>query len=203
MVLQADADHIPLQNESQDLVFCSHVLYFVSDLDQCVLEIARVLKPGGNLVANIGHIGLRAQIAALFHESGAGIVFHKRLLLTIMTRILPMVIQGKLFHLPKGQHRVAALSEQRYRTAFEHAGLVTKPLDAGFMVSRAGMVESAKSRWLSGLGPCISILASWVMERLIVGSHNPNDDVALNEPLLIGRKPLLKETSGRRTRDKV
>lgn len=38
----------PLQDGSVDWVFCSHVLEHISELDHCIDEILRVLKPGGS-----------------------------------------------------------------------------------------------------------------------------------------------------------
>ena len=43
----ADLRRAPLADDSVDWVFCSHVLEHIPELDHCVDEILRVLKPGG------------------------------------------------------------------------------------------------------------------------------------------------------------
>lgn len=45
--LQGDVMRLPLQTGSVDLVFANQLLPWVSDLPACLIEIARVLKPGG------------------------------------------------------------------------------------------------------------------------------------------------------------
>lgn len=42
-----DLHHIPLPDNSYDVVFCNHVLEHVKDDLQCMREIYRVMKPGG------------------------------------------------------------------------------------------------------------------------------------------------------------
>lgn len=42
-----DAMSLPYQDESVDIIICNHVLFYVSDLNQCLAEVRRVLKPGG------------------------------------------------------------------------------------------------------------------------------------------------------------
>lgn len=46
-----DIEAIPFADESFDCVLANRVLYHVPDLDRGVAEIARVLRPGGRLVA--------------------------------------------------------------------------------------------------------------------------------------------------------
>jgi SAM-dependent methyltransferase len=43
----ADLRRSPLATESVDWVFCSHVLEHIAELEMCVDEILRILKPGG------------------------------------------------------------------------------------------------------------------------------------------------------------
>lgn len=44
----ADLRQAPLRDASVDWVFCSHVLEHVPELDMCVDEILRILRPGGS-----------------------------------------------------------------------------------------------------------------------------------------------------------
>src|ERR1700757_2241567 len=45
----ASVESLPFPDESFDKVLCVHVLYFWKDLDASILEVVRVLKPGGRL----------------------------------------------------------------------------------------------------------------------------------------------------------
>ena len=47
-----DAQAIPYQDETFDLVIADHMLYHVPDRPRALAEISRVLKPGGSLVAS-------------------------------------------------------------------------------------------------------------------------------------------------------
>jgi len=42
-----DLHHIPLEDNRFDVVFCNHVLEHVDDVNQCIAELYRVMKPGG------------------------------------------------------------------------------------------------------------------------------------------------------------
>ncbi|HEY6403181.1 MAG TPA: class I SAM-dependent methyltransferase [Blastocatellia bacterium] len=44
---QGDAESLPFESESFDFALCIEVLRYLPGIDQCVREIARVLKPGG------------------------------------------------------------------------------------------------------------------------------------------------------------
>jgi len=44
---------LPIPNESYDLVFANQILEHVRDLNSLLIEIHRILKPGGSLLANV------------------------------------------------------------------------------------------------------------------------------------------------------
>ena len=48
---EIDAQSIPFENESFDAVIANHMLYHVPDRPKAIMEIKRVLKPGGILIA--------------------------------------------------------------------------------------------------------------------------------------------------------
>ena len=50
-LLNADAEVLPLADESCDAVIASYVLFFVPDIPRAIAEAHRVLKPGGALLA--------------------------------------------------------------------------------------------------------------------------------------------------------
>lgn len=45
--LHFDLHQIPLEDNRFDVVFCNHVLEHVDDAKQCMIELFRVMKPGG------------------------------------------------------------------------------------------------------------------------------------------------------------
>lgn len=48
---QFDADHVPFDTASFDIVIANHMLYHVPNIDNTLGELRRVLKPGGQLFA--------------------------------------------------------------------------------------------------------------------------------------------------------
>ncbi len=63
-----DVQSIPFPNETFDIVFANHMLYHVPDIPRGVRELARVLKPGGQLhAASNGTRHLR-ELHDLLHE---------------------------------------------------------------------------------------------------------------------------------------
>ena len=48
---RGEAENIPLEDESVDAALAHMVLYYVSSPDRAVTEMARILRPGGTLVA--------------------------------------------------------------------------------------------------------------------------------------------------------
>ncbi len=81
-LVRGDAMALPFRGASFDLVFMSHVLLLVPDIQACVVEVTRVLGPGGLLVATAGtsrwrdmlrqFLGMaeRQEIETLFASSG-------------------------------------------------------------------------------------------------------------------------------------
>jgi SAM-dependent methyltransferase len=66
--LEADLRDIPAEGERFDLVVCGLALAHLAELDAAVAELARVLRPGGRLVASVihpfqAHLGWHASFA--------------------------------------------------------------------------------------------------------------------------------------------
>jgi ubiquinone/menaquinone biosynthesis C-methylase UbiE len=51
MLLNADAEALPLADGSCEAVLASYVMFFVPDIPRAVAEMSRVLRPGGVLLA--------------------------------------------------------------------------------------------------------------------------------------------------------
>jgi SAM-dependent methyltransferase len=64
--LVADDGSLPLEHASVDLVWCSEVLEHVPDTAHLLLEVRRVLRPGGRLLVTVPYHGrLQAAVIAL------------------------------------------------------------------------------------------------------------------------------------------
>jgi SAM-dependent methyltransferase len=64
----ADAQSLPFDNESFDVVTCNHTLYHVPDKDRALTEFVRVLRPGGRFA---GIYNTPAHLAELWSAVGA------------------------------------------------------------------------------------------------------------------------------------
>ena len=62
-----DAQKIPFEENSFDLVIANHMLYHVPDLDRAVSEVRRVLKPGGLFCAATNGEGHMLELDELMH----------------------------------------------------------------------------------------------------------------------------------------
>ena len=48
--MQADAEHLPFEEGTFDIVYSNGVLHHSADTEQCIREVYRVLKPGGRAI---------------------------------------------------------------------------------------------------------------------------------------------------------
>jgi SAM-dependent methyltransferase len=83
--LLEDDGSLPLEHGSVDLVWCSEVLEHVADTDHLLLEVRRVLRPGGRLLATVPFHGrVQAALIALtrfeshFDPTGEHLRFYTR-----------------------------------------------------------------------------------------------------------------------------
>jgi SAM-dependent methyltransferase len=126
--VRGDATALPFRAGSFDLVFMSHVLLLVSDIERCVAEVARSLLPGGRLVATVGTSRWRDMVRqflgteewqdmeALFASSGL---------------------------------RAAADDQARVAAACTRVGLRPEWRRAPFSVAWPAVVEWMRIRWLT------------------------------------------------------
>lgn len=170
-LVQADAAALPFAGAVWDLVFCSHVLQFVADLDSCVEGIARTLKAGGTLVATIGASALRGEIQRRL-EPGDWQALHAT-----------FGLRGRA-----GWEAVRGEREEACREAFARAGLTTERRSAPFELGWADIEEWIRLRWLSVAEPQARALAEAVLARNRTRIE-PDLTITIAEPLLLGAKP--------------
>jgi len=51
--IKMDLHHVPLDDNSYDVIFCNHVMEHVDDDIRCMSELRRVLKPGGFAIMQV------------------------------------------------------------------------------------------------------------------------------------------------------
>jgi ubiquinone/menaquinone biosynthesis C-methylase UbiE len=123
---RADLGALPFKTGSFDLIFCSHVLLFASDLAVAIGEIARALKPGGALIATLGSPGE-------------------------MTEYLRKIVSPAQWddlqkHAFSRLHQMAGRNPtpERYQELFRNAGLATESRQASFHMGGADIEEWVK-----------------------------------------------------------
>jgi ubiquinone/menaquinone biosynthesis C-methylase UbiE len=166
-VVRADASVLPFHGARFDIVFCSHVLQFVGDLDATLGEIVRCLRPGGALIATLpGDSIVRREIEAMLGAERylrfAELVFRRR------------------------ARRDRTGREERFRAAFERSKLVFTTREAPFTISWPDIVEWIRIRWIpvvpeserAAIEPTLAEISATARERTF----------SLVESLAIGRK---------------
>jgi len=64
-LVQADAQYLPLPDDSVDVAMAMHMLYHVPDVKAAIRELRRITKPGGTVLASTNSSAHLAEIAAL------------------------------------------------------------------------------------------------------------------------------------------
>lgn len=62
IILGGHCENIPLPNKSVDVVTARYVLHYTDSVADALIEIARILKPGGWLIASISHPDLDVKL---------------------------------------------------------------------------------------------------------------------------------------------
>jgi SAM-dependent methyltransferase len=127
-LVRADAVRLPFRACSFDLVFMSHVLLLVGDIERCVAEVAHSLTAGGWLVATAGSTGWREAM----HE----------VLGTEQLQQLESFCPPVQLHVPLDDDAHAA-------AACAHSGLHFQWRNAAFSVSWPALEEWVGIRWLT------------------------------------------------------
>jgi SAM-dependent methyltransferase len=166
-LMRADASAIPLRAALFDVIFASHVFPFVPDLRLAVGECVRCLAPGGALIASAGGSGMGQRVRSLIGAE-------------LWARLRP----GAFGQNTRGR---AGEREELHREAFAAAGLALETRSANFSIDWDGVEEWIRLRWLPFAseqehGEATEIFAE-------VKSASPDQSLALEERILIGRKP--------------
>jgi ubiquinone/menaquinone biosynthesis C-methylase UbiE len=70
-VVQCDAANLPFEEKTFDILIASHLLHHVQSPSACLLEFARVLKPGGFIFISLGNDSSYVnELIALSHKLG-------------------------------------------------------------------------------------------------------------------------------------
>jgi SAM-dependent methyltransferase len=67
----ADAQALPLSDAGVDVVLCAHMLYHVPDIDRAIVELRRVVRPGGRVIVATNGAGHTAELKAVLAEAAA------------------------------------------------------------------------------------------------------------------------------------
>ena len=164
-LVRGDACALPLAAGAFDLVLMSHVLLLIPDLDECVAGIARVLQPGGVLIATVGATGGRDVFRQLLGGEGVR---------ELETALASVSAEG---------HRddpTAVVS------ACRRGGLEPSWRRAEFAVSWPALEEWVRLRWLSIADEALRLR----IDRLLTGvrSRATGGSVPAAETLLVARK---------------
>ena len=84
--LNLDAAAVPLAEDSFDIVLANHMLYYVTDLDRAAAGFARVLRPGGVLLAATNSERYMGELRALHARVAARFGYVDRLELLLETQ---------------------------------------------------------------------------------------------------------------------
>jgi len=166
--VRADVTALPLDDESFDIVFCSHVLPFIPELDSAVGEISRCLRANGMLIATLpGDSIARREIERLLgaerYEQFAQLVFRR-------------VRRG-----------VETQSENdRYRATFARVGLRFEQRDAPFTIMWQHVDEWIRIRWFPVMEPSDHPIVDKILAEIAASARDRR--LTLVEPLVIGRK---------------
>ncbi len=127
-LLRADALALPFRSGVFDLVFMSHVLLLMSDMDACIAEVRRVLANGGRLIATVGSAGRQNPLAWMLTAEDR-------------QELQPVFSSSRM--------RAVEDDESRALTACGRIGLVAEVREEPFRVDWAALEEWLRIRWLS------------------------------------------------------
>jgi ubiquinone/menaquinone biosynthesis C-methylase UbiE len=166
LLVRGDATALPFRAACFDLVFMSHVLQLVDDIERCVADIATCLASGGLWITTVGVSGWRETVG--------------RLLGAEALQELAALVASTRSHAPTDdQPRVAA--------ACARAGLQPAWRSASFSVTWPALEEWLRIRWLTILDEAARVRVEAWLEQPRPRSAGLTASIA--ETLLVARKP--------------
>jgi SAM-dependent methyltransferase len=191
--LRGDASALPFRSGTFDIVFMSHVLMLVPNMERCVADISKCLVPGGQLIATIGMGGWRA---ALGPAAGASSITRSLLrrgsgqgwsLQTAASdRLLATLL--RLRSLFGARNLRTFDDERRAGAACRAAGLEPEMRRAPFCVGGHALEEWIQIRWLTTFPAPLRLLARLLLPA--VRWRVAGRTVQLAETVLIATKGL-------------
>jgi len=143
-LVRADAAALPFAADSFDLVFMSHVLQLIANVEGCIAEIATCLGADGVLIATVGVSGWRETIGRLLGPEA---------LRELFAQVAP----------PRAS--AATDDESRVAAACAAAGLQPTWRQAAFSVAWPAVEEWVRIRWLSiAADPLRARAEGWLAE---------------------------------------
>lgn len=164
-LVRADATALPLRRGSVDLVFMSHVLLLVGDVEACVAEVARSLVSRGVLAATVGVSRWRDLVR---ERLGAE-----------QSQELEALLGGGL--------RAVVDDDKRAAAACVRVGLEPELRTAAFTVDWPAVEEWVRMRWLSIADEGVRLRADgWLAQ---VRARAEALHLRLTETVLVARLP--------------
>jgi SAM-dependent methyltransferase len=167
-LVRASAEAPPFKRAAFDLIFASHVLPFVSDLDGSVRALARLLRAAGLLVVTVGRGPVRDYVREVIPDADWD----------AFSRAAFVRFGGRL----RGGE-----SLNQHRAALRAAGLDVEQRPAIFSVGWNGIAEWIRMRWLVHATAEERARAEQVLAAVPVAAQRRAFDIT--EELLIGRAP--------------
>jgi ubiquinone/menaquinone biosynthesis C-methylase UbiE len=163
--LQADAENLPFDDESFDIVYSNGVLHHSPDTERCIAEATRVLKPGGLVV-----IMLYSRVSAAF-----------------MFNIWPRgIVTGEMFRWPEAEW-VGRLTEGK-PVYGDTRNPITRVYSRRQITELFGQFDIVSLRkWSFQFDnfcvPRLTQIRRWVLTRLGFGLH-PGGTIVYGQPIV-------------------
>ncbi len=94
----ADAENLPFESRTMDAVIANHMLYHVRHIEMALMEIRRVLKPGGTLYCTTNGESHMQEIGELLVAFDHRIDFHNPFVLSFTLQNGPSLLSKHLEH---------------------------------------------------------------------------------------------------------
>jgi ubiquinone/menaquinone biosynthesis C-methylase UbiE len=167
-LVNADVSRLPFKPLSFDLIFASHVLQFVADVESTVAEFARCLRGGGVMIAT----GQRDDSV--------------RQMLSVIVGEERWREYREVIFRRAARREADARPRDRFQNAFAKAGLRVEERAAPFTVTFPDIAEWIRIRWMPLVPEAERERADAMIEDL--AKMGASQTLTQHEPLIIGRR---------------